>query len=129
MLGDWLSERGAEREECGVSVLNELINECPIRNEHVDNVLGRAITQANPQDLGRMAAHSTQLLEILILGEEDELVHLGMFPDCLIRSTPQSDIQRVLRPRIAVGDQIYELTRQILVDKEADGQFRRRVAL
>jgi len=65
-------------------------------------VIRRAIARPHPNDLGWSAQKNTSLLVVRILGDNDEGVDLGVFPDDRVVARPQTTIMNMCRAGIPI---------------------------
>ena len=64
---DMLGRNLAQRQESRVRVIQEPLDVCGMVPKEVIDVLGPTITEANPDDLGRVTEHQRTLMKIRVL--------------------------------------------------------------
>lgn len=72
------------------------------------NPVGRAVSSAHPNDLGRKAKRDTQINEIGVLADNRISMVAGEAPDSKIRGPIKSDRIDVCRVRVKIGQPFYE---------------------
>ena len=85
----------AGREEGSLRLVIKL-NEPPVVVfKEAYDITGSAVSETDPNHLGRCAVHQAHLVEVSVLRDQCEPVLVGVFPDCEVISTRKTDRSNV----------------------------------
>ena len=91
--------------------------------QQLDDVVGRAIAQPNPDHLRRRPEENAHSVKVLVLADENQSVILRMLPNRKIGSSEQPHVADMFRPGINIGNCHDEPRRQIFVEKEFENRL------
>ena len=105
-------------EDARSRVLLEAVNCLVTLSENGFNLAGRAIAAADPNHFGRKTQQFAHLVEICVLGDEDEPVLERMIPEYCIGGPIQPDTADVGRAWVQVRKTLDKSRRKVLVEEE-----------
>lgn len=81
--------------------------------------IGRgAIAKSEQDDLGRMSKADRSMVEVDVLGYDDEVVGCSIVPYVVIIGTTKAEVMNVCRIRIHVAEQTDKPRRDVLIEEE-----------
>jgi hypothetical protein len=83
---------------------HELVDRAATIAQQPNYVIGRAISQPDPNDLWRRPMKDAEAVEILILADNEKTVLSRIPPNCLIGSRAQANIADMQRSRMNIGE-------------------------
>jgi hypothetical protein len=107
-----------EREESRLLMRHKSFDRLAARLKEPDDVVRRAITRPNPDDLRWWPVQDTQPVKVLVPGHEDQSMIASMGPDRTVRGGGQADLTDMDGTREQVSERPNKTGRQILVDKQ-----------
>jgi hypothetical protein len=107
-----------EREKRRLSIGDETLNLASAADEEVADVGCRAISQSQPDYLGRCSMEHAQPLKVFILADDHQIVVAGVLPDREIGGTRQAAVVDMGATRIQFCKRGYEPRSDIFVEEQ-----------
>ena len=86
--------------------------------QHAFYIVGSAVSQLDPDDLGRWTTKEAELMEVLILGNDGEALRSRVLPDRMIGCFLKTDTAHVFRVGKCVSQTPDQLVREIVVEQQ-----------
>src|ERR1035437_885765 len=87
--------------------------------EYSLNVGRRTIADVDPDDLWRWAVQQASLVKVRVFRNDGQSSGRRIVPHRLVVCPPEADVSNVCRFSIAVGEQLDEVMREVLVEEES----------
>src|SRR4029077_5158833 len=108
-----------ERERTSLLVCQERIDLAVTLFQQPNNVVRRAISQADPDYLWRWPMKNAEAMKVLILADDDQALLLLMLPNRAVGSAHQPHVTDMNGTWVRLGKRRYETGCQIFVEKKS----------
>ena len=89
--------------------------------EEAYDITGSAVSETDPNHLGRCAVHQAHLVEVSVLRNQCEPMLFCVFPDCKVISTRRPDRSNVLGSGEWMLELVDQAWPQVLIEEQLHG--------